>query len=242
MLERNRDSTLYRKLLGILREGIAEGRWKVGQQIPTEVELCSTHGVSRATVRLAVAELVSLGYLKRIQGKGTFVRSRGAQGLQLLATLSDGARHCGVLALSRLIEQRILQPDEEVRDFLDLAPEAYAVYLLSLAVAEGTPLVLQKSFIPYENFRPGQTEPGRMQFHEIVETVCGTRIHRAREIADVAPLGEEAAHHLDLAPATPVLRVRQVFYCNGDAPLGFSECLFRTERHGRTVEFEKTVG
>src|SRR5512145_1987735 len=112
MLERNRDSTLYRKLLGILREGIAEGRWKVGQQIPTEVELCSTHGVSRATVRLAVAELVSLGYLKRIQGKGTFVRSRGAQGLQLLAALSDGARQCGVLALSRLIEQRILQPDE----------------------------------------------------------------------------------------------------------------------------------
>lgn len=242
MLERSRDGKLYRKLLAILREEIAQERWRVGEQIPTEAELCAAYGVSRATVRLAVAELVSLGHLKSIQGKGTFVRSRGARGLHLLATISDGARQCGVTALSRLVEQRVLQPEEEVRDFLDLDPEAYAVCLLTLAVAEGVPLVLQRSFIPYENFRSGEAEAGRLQFHEIIETLCGTRIHRAREIADVAPAGEEAAHHLGLRPGTAVLRVRQVFYCTGDAPLGYSESLFRTERHGRTLEFEKTVG
>lgn len=242
MLERSQDGKLYRRLLEILRKDIVKGNWKVGQQIPTEADLCGAHGVSRATVRQAVAELVSLGYLKRIQGKGTFVRSGGAHGLKFLTTVADGARQCGVPALSRLLEQRVLQPEEEVREFLDLDPEAFAVYLLTLAIAGDTPLVLQRSFIPYENFRAANAEPGQLQFHEIVETLCGARIQRAREIADVAPLGDEAARHLGLAPGSPALRVRRVFFCTGDAPLGYSESFFRTERHGRTLEFEKTVG
>lgn len=44
-----------------------------GDRIPTEPKLCEEYAVSRATVRHAVADLVSEGLLIRRQGQGTFV-------------------------------------------------------------------------------------------------------------------------------------------------------------------------
>jgi len=64
---------LYQELLVFLREQISEGRFALGNKIPTEVELCLQRGVSRTTVRLAVQQLVDEGVLERQQGRGTFV-------------------------------------------------------------------------------------------------------------------------------------------------------------------------
>ncbi|OTA40847.1 MAG: hypothetical protein A6D92_12635 [Symbiobacterium thermophilum] len=57
----------------MIQRNVEEGRWPVGHRIPSERELCQQHGVSRTTVRLAIAEAVSRGLLHRVHGKGTFV-------------------------------------------------------------------------------------------------------------------------------------------------------------------------
>lgn len=49
-----------------------------GSRIPTESELEKRYGVSRITVRQAVAELIDLGMLSRQQGRGTYVVDAGA--------------------------------------------------------------------------------------------------------------------------------------------------------------------
>ena len=71
----DRDSLqkLYVQMYSIIKEKIETREWPNGAQIPTEDELCRTYDVSKATVRKAVSELVRSGYLKKQQGKGTFV-------------------------------------------------------------------------------------------------------------------------------------------------------------------------
>ncbi|HEX8948461.1 MAG TPA: GntR family transcriptional regulator, partial [Dissulfurispiraceae bacterium] len=72
-VDRGSQQKLYVQMCAIVRGKIEKGEWAPGTQIPTEDELCRTYDVSKATVRIAISELVRDGYLKRIQGKGTFV-------------------------------------------------------------------------------------------------------------------------------------------------------------------------
>jgi len=57
-----------------LLKDIREEKVKAGERIPSEEELAKEFGVSRMTVREAIVELISEGYLYRLPGKGTFLK------------------------------------------------------------------------------------------------------------------------------------------------------------------------
>src|SRR5690625_5165844 len=52
---------------------IKSNEYKKGDRIPTELDLCKSFDVSRTTVRTALNQLTTEGYLVRQQGRGTFV-------------------------------------------------------------------------------------------------------------------------------------------------------------------------
>lgn len=64
---------LYRQVFGILRQRIVDSVYDSGEQLMTEDALAAEFGVSRATIRQAVGELVRQGLVDRKQGRGTFV-------------------------------------------------------------------------------------------------------------------------------------------------------------------------
>ncbi|MFG2904940.1 GntR family transcriptional regulator [Kitasatospora sp. NPDC048286] len=70
-----RNEALHKQVAAAMRQSIATGEWPPGTQLPTETDLAETYGVSRPTVRLAVAALRSEGQLDVKQGRGTFVRA-----------------------------------------------------------------------------------------------------------------------------------------------------------------------
>ena len=78
---------LYRQLEEILKQRIKNGELKPGDQIPTEYELCEDFGISRISVRQALAELANDGFLCRHQGRGTFVNDLASSESKLLRVL-----------------------------------------------------------------------------------------------------------------------------------------------------------
>jgi len=64
---------LYKQLKDVLKQKITAGEFKPGEALPGERQLMETYGVSRVTVRQAIAELVNEGLLYRQHGKGTFI-------------------------------------------------------------------------------------------------------------------------------------------------------------------------
>jgi len=86
-----------------LAEAIASGRYPVGALLPTELELCEQHGMSRYAVRKALDELQELGLVSRRRNVGTRVEAaRPAAGFtQSIATVDElsqfGARHVRVI-------------------------------------------------------------------------------------------------------------------------------------------------
>ena len=64
---------LYQQIYDDLKAAIKGGTYKNGDRIPSEAELSQSYGVSRITVRRAMEDLCSDGFLVKMQGRGTFV-------------------------------------------------------------------------------------------------------------------------------------------------------------------------
>jgi GntR family histidine utilization transcriptional repressor len=74
------NAPLYERIKNLILTQIASGGWTAAQRIPSENDLVRQVGASRMTVNRALRELTDAGYLVRVQGVGTFVADRRAQG------------------------------------------------------------------------------------------------------------------------------------------------------------------
>lgn len=75
-LQRSPGTALHRQLYIVLRDQILRGTFPAGAAIPKEADLEQMFGVSRITVRRAVADLESHGLVRKVPSKGTFVLPR----------------------------------------------------------------------------------------------------------------------------------------------------------------------
>ena len=66
-------SNVTDQLVQYFKENIISGNWQVGEKIPSENQLTGTLGVSRASVRTAIQQLVGIGVLESRHGKGTYL-------------------------------------------------------------------------------------------------------------------------------------------------------------------------
>ena len=67
--------SLVDQALEQLRLRIIEGRWAIGERLPTEPELSAELGISRNTVREAMRVLAFSGLIEIRQGDGSYLRS-----------------------------------------------------------------------------------------------------------------------------------------------------------------------
>lgn len=58
-----------------IKSNIITAKWKPGEKIPSENELCKMFNVSRISIRSAIQTLKAVGIITTSQGKGTFVSS-----------------------------------------------------------------------------------------------------------------------------------------------------------------------
>ncbi|MEJ5053351.1 FadR/GntR family transcriptional regulator [Sphingobacterium sp. MYb382] len=68
-----RKVSLADRIANLLRGEIEEGKYEVGQKLPTEPEMVRIYGVGRSTVREAIRALANIGLLSVQQGSGTYV-------------------------------------------------------------------------------------------------------------------------------------------------------------------------
>jgi len=89
----------YASLARDLLQRIASGHYAVGSLLPTELQLCAQYGVSRHTMRTAIAQLERAGLVSRRKKAGTRVEAAAphTQYRQTLGSLHDlmqfGAAH-----------------------------------------------------------------------------------------------------------------------------------------------------
>ncbi|ELP66424.1 GntR family transcriptional regulator [Streptomyces turgidiscabies] len=83
MSEIQRPGALYQQVAAAIREAILSGEFAPDSLLPSEAQLMARYGVSRPTVRNAIAALRAEGLIDVRHGKGSFVRSTGQPSLIL---------------------------------------------------------------------------------------------------------------------------------------------------------------
>ena len=99
------------EVLNQLSEAIEKGMFKVGEKLPSERELTEQFGVSRATVREALANLRSMGFIRIQRGpnSGSYV---AAPGTRTITKSLSNLVNLNKLSFTQLLEARLLiEPD-----------------------------------------------------------------------------------------------------------------------------------
>lgn len=152
-VNRNSPLPLWAQVETDLRRRLDAGEFE--GRFPTDMELVEQYGVSRHTVRDAVARLTDDGLLERRPGLGTVVvrPQPFEQPLGSLYSLFRSIEEQGVEQRSRVLaldERR----DPWAAERLELPSDAPLVYLRRLRYADDEPLVVDESWLPADITRP----------------------------------------------------------------------------------------
>src|SRR5690554_3336815 len=139
---------LYYQLKELLLEYITSNEEQT--PLPTESQLCDHFQVSRSTVRQALGELTSDGFLVRHKGKGTMILPRKIDQdfLVVLESFNDEMHEKGLTPHTQVLTLGLTQASPSVAKALAIEKGDAVVQLVRLRSANGVPMVLVSSFLP----------------------------------------------------------------------------------------------
>ncbi|NLX05412.1 MAG: GntR family transcriptional regulator [Phycisphaerae bacterium] len=215
-------ASLYQRVFAEVRERIRDGRWKAGDRIPPEPELCRQFEVSRSTIRQAVEMLIREGLLQRRQGVGTFVLDRS--GPRRSVGLSDFTVQVlqGQLRIERkLIDSRLMAADEEVAARLGIATGSRVRVVQRLDTDSGQPLSTDRCIIPWPLAdRLTDFDFASPLFVLRWEQAQGIKVAAIEQSISAEPADGQDRHYLTPPDHAWVLVLTERFMNGRDEPLG----------------------
>jgi len=224
---------LYRQLQSVILEGIQSGYWRASDRIPTESELARVYGVSKITVKQALHALAVSGYVRREQGRGTFVaRTRLEQGPRELTSFTEEMRRHGIQGGARVLASGVIAADGHLAGVLSIPAGASVFVLKRLRFGDGVPVGIQKAHIPLD-LAPGLPhEPmGNASLYETLWEKYGLEPVRARETHSAMVIAGEDAELLGVPPGSPALASERITYLEHGRPLEFVKAILRADRY-----------
>lgn len=212
----------YRLQMELLR-GIENGRWAPGEAIPPERKIAEDFGVSLGTVNRALANLVNDGYLKRIQGKGTFVAGttiplESVRYTRLRRDFSDPDPRFKIKVLS-LEEVPGFQPANRL---LKMRGAGKLWKVRRLFVNRKGPLMYYVSYLPQRLFKDLDQIISplmeKMTLYEGIEKKYGLPTIFNQELFSAVAADQEVAEVLQAEVGTPALKIEMLSFTYKEKP------------------------
>jgi len=232
-LNRTAPLPLYHQLKTVLLGEIEAGRWQPDEQLPTEHALADRFHVSKITVRQALRELVGQGYIRREQGRGTFVeRRRFQQGPRDLTSFTEEMRSHGFVPTSTLLDQGVEAASSTVATALALEPGAPVFRLRRLRLADGEPMGVQTAYLPLD-LVPGIAEASfrASSLYVLLATRYGLHAATARETFCVGSTKREDAVLLKGPVRSPAMIAERVAFLADGRPMEYVRSVMRGDRY-----------
>jgi len=215
---------LYRRVAADLREAIAAGEYGSGGRLPAEQALAAHYGVSRGTIRQALAALRANGLVTSRRGtRRVVLGTTRVQSFSELVSFTSWARSLGEEPGGRVdrIERRPATAYE--REQLRLPADGEVILVLRARTLSGQPVMVERSVYP-------------LWVGELVARIPADAVSHTEPLQEQGVVFADADHTIDLAAAdaddarllgcdlaAPLLRERRRSTDPSGAPLECSE-------------------
>jgi GntR family transcriptional regulator len=213
-------TSLHRQLFLVLRDQINAGAHPPGTALPKEEALCERFGVSRITVRRALADLEAQGFVQRRQGRGTFVRMDAPVapppvGLGLIDSLRQTDRE----TRAEVLFVRTERAPAAVATLLLLRPDESAVHALRLRKAGDTPLMLTDAWVPADIGR--KVTAAALRRKALYQILLDQGIKFSRVVQEISAEAADPwrASLLQTAVSAPLIRLTRLIRDAGGRPV-----------------------
>ncbi|MBA3779380.1 MAG: GntR family transcriptional regulator [Chloroflexi bacterium] len=236
-LVRAGSAPLHRQISDALRLAMEAGRWQPGDLLPSEAELRSRYGVSRGTIRQALATLRAEGAIHGSRGRPAVVRAPSlSQPFNELLSFSAWARSLGRSPSARVVGLEERRADSTMAAALGLDEGSPVIHLVRLRLADKEPLMLERTtFPPQVGSRLFHMD---LEGHSIYESLAaqGIVVASARQRIDAIGAPTTDARLLGVASRSPLLRVRRIAFGPDGGALESADDRYRSDRVSFTVD------
>jgi GntR family transcriptional regulator len=214
---------------------LLQGRYKAGDRIPPEIELVTALGVSRVTVRAALARLVERGLLERRRGSGTFlVRPPGGArlqaGLERLETYTVHAERLGLKLDSEGLEIEAVGADPNEATALEVPEGSLLVKVSRVLLVDGKRAAWMVDVVPEEVIGLKEVRerfrPDAMLLDLLVSE--GVPVGFSQMFIEVIMIGadDHVGRKLGLGSPAAALSLTQTMYLTDGRPVQWSRDTF----------------
>jgi DNA-binding GntR family transcriptional regulator len=225
-LDRASPAALHSQISDAMRSSIVSGEWPPHHRLKSEPELAVELGVSRGTLRRALATLIEEGLLKQVQGRGTFVTETFLEpaAAQKLSTLSEDFASQGVTLDTSVLEAALVEPPAHIGSLLRVPRRTKVLRLVRVRSTTQLPIALLHNYVRTD------LAPGIEEVDFTSASLFGTlegryhlKIGTARRTFSAQAASVQVASALDVALSSPVQYLEQLTFLSDGRPVEYSD-------------------
>jgi GntR family transcriptional regulator len=231
----------HRTVSLVLSDGIATGRYRLGESLPGEEALAKMFQVSRVTIRRALADLDAAGLIERKHGLGTFVKKKpDPSEASPLDRLVSQIAQAGKLDVE-VIEFEYCLPPKAVRDLLKLKAGREAQRVIRVRRSKRRPIMHLTTYVPAAIGRSySRKDLGRIPLYQLLAR-AGKAYRKAQEAVGACLADPIVGPLLKVEVGAPLLFVQRILSTADDEPVEYLEVRASPDAYSLTRSWDSAA-
>jgi GntR family transcriptional regulator len=212
-----------------------------GAPLPSERLLADHYGLARMTVRGELDRLVAEGLVYRLHGRGSFVAEPRVAQATLFSSFSEDMRARGMMPGAVVHSHEVIEAGPFLAASLEVAAGAPVAEIERLRTADGTPMALERVYLPVERFPEiGAVELEDGSLFELLRGHYDISLAEADQRVVAVAIEPGEAELLGVEEDAPGLRFHTLARDGEGRPAYYATSLYRGDRY--QIELRQSRG